>query len=48
MNDNDQIKIKFFQALKDSDVSEIVKYFRDDNIKPWKFIEEEDYTGKLI
>ena len=43
-----QIKIKFFQAVKESNATEIVKFFRDDTIKPWEFKEEEDYTGIII
>jgi hypothetical protein len=43
-----QIKTNFFQSVKESNASDIVKFFRDDKIKPWEFKEEEDYTGMDI
>ena len=41
----DQLKSNFFQHVKNSNVTEILSFFRSDNIKPWLFKEEEEYTG---
>jgi hypothetical protein len=45
MLDDNEIKQNFFMAIKNANVSEIVKYFRNHDIKPWLFKEEEEYTG---
>ena len=36
---------KFFKLVKSSNLKEIQKFCLDINIKPWEFIEEDDYTG---
>ena len=44
------ISHRFFEGVKNSNSNEIKKYFLDQNIKPWEFVEEDGYTGinKLI
>ena len=44
----DEIKANFFQHVKNSNVTEILSFFRKDNLKPWLFKEEEEYTGLYI
>ena len=39
------LSLKFFKVVKSSNLKEIQKFFLDINIKPWEFIEEDDYTG---
>jgi len=46
LNIDEETKIKFFDAVKNEDISEIVKFFRNENMKVWTFREEDDYTGK--
>ena len=35
----------FFEAIKKSNIPEIVKYFRNENLKPWEYLDEDEYTG---
>jgi hypothetical protein len=41
----EEIKANFFQHVKNSNVTEILSFFRRENLRPWLFKEEEEYTG---
>lgn len=43
-----EIKNKFFDALKSENISEIIQFYRNELLQVWKFREEEDYTGNII
>lgn len=45
---DDEIKIRFFEALKSENISELVNFFRNENLEVWKFREEDEYTGNTI
>ena len=45
-DENSEIKQKFFTAVKNGNASEMTKFFRNYDIKPWLFKEEDEYTGK--
>jgi len=44
----EEIKFKFFEAVKNENIGEIVGYFQKENLKVWLLKEEEEYTGKLL
>lgn len=35
----------FFEALKNSNIPEVVKFFRNEDYKPWEFLYEDEYNG---
>jgi hypothetical protein len=47
-NSENEIKYKFFEAVKNEQISEITTFFRNDMLEVWNFREEDDYTGKFI
>lgn len=38
---------EFFQCISNNNIEEIKKFFRNESIKPWEFLLDEDYSGKL-
>ena len=49
MNNEIELKTTFFEAIKNSNVGEIVKIFRKPAISPWEFKEKESgFNGILI
>jgi hypothetical protein len=46
--DEEEIKNNFFDAIKNENISDIVKFFRNEKLKVWLFREEDDYTGNYI
>ena len=44
----EEIKLSFFHSIKNSNINDIILYFRNPNIKPWNFKEEEEYTGIIL
>ena len=38
----------FFEAIKNSNIPEIVKFFRNEKIEPWEFLYEDEYNGDLF
>ena len=36
---------KFFEAVKNANIKEVNRFFSDEDIKPWEFLEEDGYTG---
>ncbi len=44
-NQDEEIKNKFFDAIKTENITEIVKLFRDESLKVWTLREEDEYTG---
>ncbi len=45
---DEEIKIRFFEAIKSENIPDIVNFFRNENLEVWKFREEDEYTGKNI
>jgi hypothetical protein len=41
----EDIKLKFFDTVKNENITEIIRFFKDENLKVWLFKEEEEYTG---
>lgn len=39
---------EFFKSISNNNVAEIKKFFRNESIKPWEFLLDEDYSGILI
>ncbi len=48
-NENELIKQSnyFFQNIQNNNIPEIIRLFRNEFYKPWEFISEEDYSGKI-
>ncbi len=42
---DEETQIRFFESLKNDNVSEVVKYFRNEKLKVWLLREEDEYTG---
>jgi len=38
----------FFEAIRDANIPDILKFFRDEKIKPWEFLYEDEFSGNLI
>jgi len=37
----------FFEAIRNANIPEILKFFRNENLKPWEFLYEDEFTGIL-
>ena len=35
----------FFDFIEKDNIQEITKIFKDENQKPWEYVEEQNYTG---
>jgi hypothetical protein len=44
----EEIKIRFFEAIKSENIPEIVKFFRNESLEVWKLREEDEYTGNTL
>lgn len=44
----DDHKTKFFDAIKNENIAEIILFFKNENYKVWTYKEEDDYTGIYI
>jgi ankyrin repeat protein len=42
---NEEIKTNFFESLKNENLTEIIKYFRNEEIKVWTYKEEEELSA---
>jgi hypothetical protein len=38
----------FFEAIRNANIPDILKFFRDEKIKPWEFLYEDEFSGNLI
>lgn len=38
----------FFDFIEKDNIQEITKIFKDENQKPWEYVEEQNYTGRNI
>lgn len=47
LHQDSDVKTKFFYAVKNANASEVVKFFRNNEIKPWIFKEDDEYTGNF-
>ena len=47
-NFKSELQIQFFDLISSNNRSEIVKYFREIDYKPWEYLDEDGNTGKLI
>jgi hypothetical protein len=45
IRDDEITRNKFFECIINENVTEIVKYFRNESIEVWTFREQDDYTG---
>jgi hypothetical protein len=45
LNSEEETKIRFFESVKNDNISEVVKFFRNDRLKVWLLREEDEYTG---
>jgi hypothetical protein len=45
LNSDEETKIRFFESVKNDNISEVVKFFRNDKLKVWLLREEDEYTG---
>src|SRR5690349_19047648 len=43
--DDEELKNNFFDAIKSENITELVKFFRNEKLKVWQFREEDDYTA---
>jgi hypothetical protein len=41
------ISHKFFEDVKNSNIRELKRVFLDEKYKPWEFLEDDGYTGKI-
>jgi hypothetical protein len=41
-------KIKFFNSINEENFNELKEILLDEDIRPWKFIQNEGFTGKLF
>ncbi len=52
MQEKDEFELNseaiFFEAIRSANIPDIVKFFRDENIKPWEFLYEDEFTGEKI
>ena len=37
---------EFFQCIQKNNIAEIKKFFRNESIKPWEFLLDDDFSGK--
>jgi hypothetical protein len=39
---------EFFEYIQNNNIEEIKKFFRNERIKPWEFLLDDDFSGKKI
>jgi len=37
----------FFEAIRNANIIDLVKFFRNENIKPWEFLYEDEFNGNF-
>jgi hypothetical protein len=48
MESKEEKSAKFFEAIRKNNIAEIIRFYKDDSIFPWEFLEDGGNTGKLI
>lgn len=52
MQEKDEFELNseasFFEAIRCANIPDIVKFFRDENLKPWDFVYEDEFSGNKI
>lgn len=52
MQEKDDIELNsetlFFESIRNANIPYIVKFFRDEKVKPWEFLYEDEFSGKNL
>lgn len=46
MTENDEI-VNFFDKIEKGKITEIISIFKDGTKRPWEFVGDENFTGKM-
>lgn len=46
-NTEENAKIKFFEAIANENIPDIIQFLKNESYEVWNFLEEEDYTGNF-